>query len=326
MLTRIISNNKSMLFLLLAFITTPALWAFDLLPSAKPVPLMQIIPMPYDQASFQRDGVEIARYHFGPTLKRPFVFPVIGPAGRSLTRMGHPRDPESHSHHNSVWISHNEVNGVVFWGDRGKGTIRHKRIVDYIDEGDEARVITDNDWIDKTGTVLLKDTRRYAAHDLLDGEWLLTIDLELKAPDHEVTLGKTPFGMLGVRMAKTIGVHDGGGKIRNSEGGVNEKEILWNRAKWVDYSGPITNEKIEGITLFDHPSNPNHPTYFHVRGDGWMGASLTYDGAMTIHPVKSVHLRYALYIHNDFIPVDKIEKQWERFTHLKPGKKEQSSR
>ena len=39
----------------------------------------------------------------------------------SLTRMGHPHDPQSHSHHNSVWISHNSVNGISFWEDRGKG-------------------------------------------------------------------------------------------------------------------------------------------------------------------------------------------------------------
>src|SRR6185436_6103181 len=75
-------------------------------PEPKPVPRMQAIPLPRHEVSFQRDGVEIARYHFDPSLRRPFVFPIIGPAGRSLTRMGHPRDPESHSHHKSVWISH----------------------------------------------------------------------------------------------------------------------------------------------------------------------------------------------------------------------------
>ena len=48
---------------------------------------MQAVPQPYDQISFQRDGVEITRYHFSPSLKRPFLFPLIGPSGQSLTRM-----------------------------------------------------------------------------------------------------------------------------------------------------------------------------------------------------------------------------------------------
>src|SRR5436309_1625926 len=79
------------------------------LPDAKPVPRVQAIPLPYDQVSIQVDGRERTRYHFGPGLRRPFLFPVVGPSGRSLTRMGHPHDPVTHSHHNSVWISHHDV-------------------------------------------------------------------------------------------------------------------------------------------------------------------------------------------------------------------------
>jgi len=190
--------------------------------------------MPYNQASFQRDGVELTRYHFGPDLNRPFLYPVIGPSGRSLTRMGHPRDPESHSHHNSVWISHNDVDGVSFWGDRGKGKIRHRRIVKYEDAGERSSLVAENDWLTDGSKVLLKETRRITVLLLPQREWLMVIDLDFEAIGNPVTLGKTPFGMIGVRMAKTIGVNDGGGRIRNSEGAVNEKDVFWKRAKWVD--------------------------------------------------------------------------------------------
>jgi hypothetical protein len=30
----------------------------------------------------------------------------------------------------------------------------------------------------------------------------------------------------------------------------------------------------EGITYFDHAKNPSYPSHWHVREDGWMGASL----------------------------------------------------
>src|SRR5687768_551831 len=63
-------------------------WSFAVEP--KQVPFIQAVPQPYDQLSFQRDGTEIARYHYGKDLRRPFVFPLVGPSGRSLTRMGHP--------------------------------------------------------------------------------------------------------------------------------------------------------------------------------------------------------------------------------------------
>ena len=78
---------ESRLFVLLlwGFVISANGWTQEPLPRPKAVPHMQVIPMPYDQASFQRDGVEITRYHFGPGLNRPFLFPAIGPSGVSLT-------------------------------------------------------------------------------------------------------------------------------------------------------------------------------------------------------------------------------------------------
>lgn len=286
------------------------------MPEPKPVPRLQIVPMAYEQASFQRDGVEITRYHFGAGLHRPFLFPVIGPVGRSLTRMGHPHDPETHSHHNSVWMSHVDVGGVDFWSDRGSGTVRHKRIVKYEDEGEKSYLVAENEWVDKDGKVLLYETRTVSVVLLDDKEWLLLIDSTFTAKDKPVTLGKTPFGFIGVRMAKTIGVNDGGGRIRNSEGGVNEKDIFWKQARWVDYSGPIETGRIEGVTLFDHPGNPNHPSSFHVRDDGWMGASLNLEGPRDITSDKPLHLRYGLYVHSDMKSPDAIEAVWKQFSTM----------
>ncbi|MHC4497000.1 MAG: DUF6807 domain-containing protein [Planctomycetota bacterium] len=304
---------------LLSFFAVMNLCAGQTLSSPKPVPRMQVVPMPYDQASFQRDGVELTRYHFGPGLHRPFLFPVSGPSGRSLTRMGHPHDPQSHSHHNSVWISHHDIDGTNFWSDSGKGRIRHKRIVNYEDADEQAYLVAENEWVRDDGKVLLLETRRVTVLGLSDSEWLLTVDMEFKAKDKTITLGKTPFGMTGVRMAKTIGVNDGGGTIRNSEGAINEKEVFWKRARWVDYYGAITNGKLEGITLFDHPDNPNFPSHFHVRNDGWMGASLTFDGPREIQPDKPLRLRYGLYIHSDMKTAETIEVRWKQFAEIRPA-------
>ena len=270
-------------------------WA-PILGHSAPFPTAQAIPLPNQEISFQRDGDEIARYHFGPDLRRPFVFPVIGPSGRSLTRMGHPHDPESHSHHNSIWISHHDVNGVSFWDDRAKGRIVHRRVLRFDDGSDAAAVLTENAWI-ASNTVLLIERRLTHTQLLPDKEWLLTIDLELRPASGDVTFGKTPFGLIGVRMAKTIGVTDGGGRILNSEGAVNEPAVLWKKARWVDYSGPISPKATEGISLMDHPANPNHPATFHVRNDGWIGASLTFDAPLTISTNQPLKLKYACYIH-----------------------------
>ncbi len=295
-------------------------WAGSTAAERRAVPRIQVVPMPYDRASFQRDGVEIARYHFGAGLNRPFIFPVIGPSGRPLTRMGHPHDPESHSHHNSVWISHHDVGGTDFWGDKGGGKIRHKRVLKYEDGGEWSFLAAENEWVDSSGKILLQERRQMTVLLLEGREWLLIIEMELKAKDAAVELGKSPFGMIGVRVAKTMGVNDGGGRIRNSEGKINEKEIFWKRAKWVDYSGPVAEGTTEGVTLFDHPGNPNFPSHFHVRNDGWMGASLTLDGPLTIEPGRPVRLRYGLYVHSGMKPLEVIEARWEQFGRIDPAK------
>jgi hypothetical protein len=255
--------------------------------------------------------------HFGPDLRRPFLFPIVGPSGRVVTRMGHPHDPEGHSHHNSIWMSHEKVNGISFWGDRGKGKIVHQRIEKIADEGDKSWVLTHHDWVDDTRYQPLLFERRRTEIQLLDkGEWLLILDSTFTAK-HAVEFGKTPFGPIGVRMAKTIGANDGGGTIRNSSGQTGEKEVFWKRAKWVDYSGPVANKVVEGITLLDHPDNPSHPSYFHVRNDGWMGASLTHEAALKIEKDQPLRLRYGLYVHAGMPSRQDLDRRWQAYAQIK---------
>jgi hypothetical protein len=259
-------------------------------PSPQPVPAMQVLPLP----------------------------------------MQHPRDPNGHSHHNGLWISHHDVNGVGFWNDSpsSKGRIVHKRVSRYEDTAAEALIEVENSWVDDAGTKIMEETRAMRFQPQKDGEWLLVIDLLLTpgaGAKEGVTFGKTPFGITGIRMAKTIGVHDGGGRILNSEGGVNEAGVLWKQAKWVDYSGPIMNDGKSdgniasgsgGVTLFDHPLNPSHPSHFHVRDDGWMGACLSYEAPRKIAVGESLKLRYGFWIHSGVPQQAAIEEQFAAFAKI----------
>src|SRR5438067_1648342 len=94
--------------------------------------------------------------------------------------------------------------------------------------------------------------------------------------------------------------------------------VFWKAARWVDYSGPITAAATEGITLMDHPKNPNHPSMFHVRDDGWMGVSLTFDGPRNVESGQPLRLRYGLYVHSGAPTVEQVQDRWEKFAQTEP--------
>lgn len=280
-------------------------------PAGPPWPRVQLVPQPGDEISFQVDGVERLRTHHGARLPRPFVYPVIGPSGAPLTRIGHPRDPHSHNHHLSLWVGHQSVGGLNFWELRpGSPGIIPDRIVS-LEDGDTGRLVVRATWPGKDGSPMLRDERTWTLIPGRDGEFALDLDLVLSAAAAPVVIGKSHFGLVAVRVAKLMGTNDGGGTITNSEGRVNEAQLMpHRRARWCDYSGRSTASTVEGITLMDHPSNPNHPTYFHVRGDGWMGSSFSEEEDVTVEKERPLRFRYRFRIHRGPADPAAIDAEW----------------
>lgn len=288
----------------------------------KPIPSHQMLPLPEHQVAFQIDGAEKTRWHFGPEYPRPFFYPFNGPSGVSLTRMGHP-GAQNHDHHRSVWFAHAKINGDVdFWSDNTKAQVRQKMWLAYEDGDDEAIMASLSGWFDGEGKELMEQEIVAALIGLENGEHALEIQITLRPPANveTVQLEQTNFGFLAVRVAKTISAYFGGGTLTNSEGGVGEPDIFGKPARWVDYSGPIAAGEgagrktvTEGITFFDHPANPRYPTSWHVREDGWMGASFCMKDPHTIKRDESLVLRYLLHAHGGAYDSGKAEKQHAAF-------------
>jgi len=262
-------------------------------------PLVQAVPMQSEAVAFCIHGAEVARYNSGWDMFRPYLFPVLGPDGRHVTRMGHPHDPITHRHHYSIWVAHHSVNEVDFWSDQpGAGKEVHRNILALEDGPQSAAAKLAIDWVAPESKALLAEERTYRVRDLPDSERLIDIHLQLSAREGPVVFGATPFGLAAVRVAKTMGVADGGGQILNSEGALGEQAIFWKPATWCDYAGPVAPGLWNGIAFFSHPSNGGHPPEWHVRSDGWMGACLSREKAVVVDPSEALVLRYALYIHH----------------------------
>lgn len=282
------------------------------------IPRCQVLPLPDHQVSFMLDGSERLRWHFGPTYPRPFFFPLVGPSGGSLTRMGHPGAP-NHDHHRSIWFAHAKVLGIDFWSDNTTARIRPKRWLHYQDGDDAASMAVLLGWFDgHDPKELLEQELVASVRPGADGESFVELQSTFRPTSDSLEFGQTNFGFLAVRVAKSISAHFGGGEITNSEGAKGEPAIFGNRARWVDYSGAVSNTAVGGITYFDHPTNPGHPTHWHVREDGWMGAAICLAGPVSTTKAQPLVVRYLLHAHRGDVSPERADKIFHDFAATRP--------
>jgi len=141
----------------------------------------------------------------------------------------------------------------------------------------------------------------------------IDIGVTIHASHGDVTFGDTKEGTMGIRMHPLLrlqtdekrGNHTAKGNAVNSEG-IEGKAIWGKRAQWVDYWAPIDGQTV-GIAIFDHPSNPRHPTWWHARYYGLVAANPfgIHDfenkpegtGDMKIASGESVSFRYRFLFH-----------------------------
>lgn len=297
-------------------------------PAAEPyaIPRCELQPLAHQEVSFQIAGEERFRWHAAPDSPRPFFFPLAGPAGGCLTRIGHPGAPD-HDHHRSVWFAHHDVAGADFWSEHGATRIRQKEWLCYRDGDDEAVMACTLGWFGPEDRLLLEQELVAALIPLVEGEYALELQATFTPPPGQdsVALGKTNFGLLAVRLAKSISEYFGGGLLTNSEGAQHEPAIFGKKARWMDYSGPVatgtggSRQTVwQGITFHDHPANPRYPSAWHVRQDGWMGASFCLEEPFTITRETPLRLRYLLHAHRGGYQPEAAQATHHRFA-LRPG-------
>lgn len=277
------------------------------------LPRVQIVPQADDQVAFQVDGQERLRWHAAPRYPRPFFFPLVGPSGRSVIRMGHPAAPD-HGHHRAFWWGHQNIGGVNFWEERGGSQqVRQEDWIHYQDGAEEAGIVVKIGWFDQHKTKLLQQELIAVYRPLDKGESWLELQTTFTSPLETLPIGKTNFGFLGLRVAASMSTHYGGGQLTSGEGAVGEKDLFGKQAKWVDYSGPIVGQTWEGVTWCDHPSNPNYPTSWHVREDGWMSAAFCLREGYELRKGQALTLRHGFHIHAGPVVAKTADQQQQAF-------------
>lgn len=309
------------------------------------------------QLKVEINGKLFTEYNY-QDVPRPFFYPVIGPTGANITRNWpmkdiNPDEAKDHVHHKSLWFTHGSVNGQDFWGEgAGSGKIVHDKFVK-VESGEKMGVIEDkNKWVAKDGKVVCTDTRTHRFYNRPEGQiadfeetfraskdsddqkakWIsswqiMDFEVTFHASEGKVVLGDTKEGSMAIRLAPTMRVEGkvGKGHIINSEG-LKDNAAWGKRATWCDYYGPVEGQTV-GVAIFDHPKNPKHPTWWHVRDYGLFAANPfgVHDferkpagtGDITIPAGESLTFKYRFYFHIGDAEKAEVAKRYREYAETK---------
>jgi hypothetical protein len=227
-----------------------------------------------DPIKVEVDGKPFTELHKGAEERKPFLFPIFSSTGKMVTR-GYPMqniegESRDHPHHRGLFFTYDDVNGVKFWEsdpllqkeNMGTVVIREVKTKPGQRTGTLSFVA---DWKDPKGKTQLVESRTMT---FFSDPKLRTIDFDitLTAPA-KVVFGDTKEGSFGLRLPDSMTEKKKGGHMVNAEGQTGMDKVWGHRSNWVDYSGTVDGETL-GVAMFDHPSNPRHPTYWHARDYG----------------------------------------------------------
>ncbi|MSU50580.1 MAG: hypothetical protein EXS37_16085 [Opitutus sp.] len=299
-----------------------------------------------DRVRVEIGGQLFTEYIFKGAQK-PYLYPVIAADGTPMTR-NYPMktdvagEAKDHPHHRSLWFTHGDVNGFDFWAESARAK-QGKIVSELVEQSTVAGVgviLARNKWVGPDGIVQLTDDTTIRLRGAADGRYL-DYEVTLKAPAGKpVVFGDTKEGSMAIRLPlwmtpphsyngpdKKKVMHEGVGTIVN-DAGVKNTPTWGKKSAWVDYYAP-KDGKVYGVAMFDHPKNPQHPTWWHVRDYALFAANpfgkhdfenLKSDptaGNMTIPAGGTVTFRWRFFFHQGD---EKTARIAERFKEYAAGK------
>ena len=237
-----------------------------------------------DRVRIEIGGTLFSEYRYRGAPK-PCLFPILDAEGVSYTRnwpmQKVPDEVHDHDWHRSVWFGLGLVNGHDFWREipaRKTGSVVHDAILD-VRDGPDGLIRARSRWEAADGKVICTDVTSIRIRRT-DAGTFVDFEIALKASHGALTLGDTEEGAMAVRVNEAIRVvlgekphlRPGTGHIVNAAGD-RETPAWGKRAAWCDYHGPLRDGRVIGVAMFDHPKNPAHPTWWHVRPYGLLAAN-----------------------------------------------------
>ena len=250
-------------------------------------------------------GEPVATYVYADEkIPRPYFAHVKAPGGIQVTR-NHPpdagRDSTDHdTMHPGIWMAFGDLDGEDFW--RNKGRVVQEAFVDGPTGGPGKGAFAVRKCYKRAdGEPVCYEVCRITFL-VRPGGYLLLWDSTFSA-DRGFYFGDQEEMGLGFRVATPISVAEGG-KMIDSEGRRDGRQIWGESADWCDYSGTI-DDRLVGMTLMCHPAN-FRASWMHARDYGFIAANPFGRKAFTkgepskvaVEPGEELRLRYGVLLHD----------------------------
>jgi hypothetical protein len=175
----------------------------------------------------------------------------------------------------------------------------HQRFIRLTEGNVYAEFVEDLVHVKGDGDAIMTETRTARAWFADDRRRFLEMTHETTPP---LDIGERQF-LFVARLNPSMNIPNEG-HVENSEGKVGRKEAQRQRARWCDLGGKV-GDGVNGIALFDHPDNAEHPGLF---GD------LAVPQQMSIlhHPPDELpgdrfRLQFCAYVHEGITPEANVE-------------------
>lgn len=241
---------------------------------------------------------------------RPYIHPLrIGNGTVCLTE----DSPWHHPWQHGIQTGFHGVNGCDFWFDPGQ---HPNKVIGLIEPSSLVIAGTEPPswtiealWRHADGSELLKERQRWS---LTENASLLFLDLDWKLqaiPD--VRIDRHDYGGLFIRMPFRRGI---GATVLNDRGQRNDATEQQSAA-WVDLYMLMENSGIgAGITVCDHPGNPNYPAHWRVDHQRGINPAPCIPEAIELPAGASLCHRYRLILHSGPLAIEQIERLWRSYT------------
>ena len=240
---------------------------------------------------------------------QPYFHPLSLTDGTELTWLR----PPDHPWHMALWFSWKYINDLNYWdpelpeGQTEVLGLEAKLGTDYSAQIEmsiiyhppqKPAVLTEK------RTLLVKAPDRNGCYYI---DWLSIFT----AGENDVLLDRTPIP--GEKNGKSYGGYAGlslrmaertkDWQFLGSEGPL-EPESRGSKARWVDFSGHIAYGGFAGVTIFDHPDNPRHPSSWWLSGSmPYFSPAVLFHKPYTLAAGETLTLRYRILVHTG--PADK---------------------